>query len=405
MFSWISELTAPYRKKLSALSTAMRVLIFASVAAVAVFISIAAVGARFAYKVSLEGEYIATVKSKEQFKAAVNIVKEKVTGDNVESKVSTPEYSAVIALNNDIDSNQNVAEAIIEKTEDIVLASDIKIEGTEIGYVNKDELQSVIDGIYAAKAPEGSTCSFVENVEISDGYCLASEVAGAEEAAQMLSGLNVKAVATVVTDIETGFKTVTKKTNTQTVDYRQIETEGKNGLRRVTDEIVYLNGEEQSRTCLSDEVLSTPVDQVVVVGTAKTSATAAQMKIAKSSGFIFPLPNGVWQVSCYYGNGGHKGIDLRAPKGTQVFAVASGKVVFSGYDGSYGNCIRIDHGNGLVTTYAHASQLCARVGETVNAGEVIALVGSTGYSTGNHLHFEVHCSGTRVNPAPFIGIS
>ena len=183
MFSWISELTAPYRKKLSALSTAMRVLIFASVSAVAVFISIAAVGARFAYKVSLEGEYIATVKSKEQFKAAVNIVKEKVTGDNVESKVSTPEYSAVIALNNDIDSNQNVAEAIIEKTEDIVLASDIKIEGTEIGYVNKDELQSVIDGIYAAKAPEGSTCSFVENVEISDGYCLASEVAGAEEAA------------------------------------------------------------------------------------------------------------------------------------------------------------------------------------------------------------------------------
>lgn len=379
-------------------------LIFAGISTVAVMISIAAVGARFAYKVSYEGEYIATVKSKDQFKAAVSIVKEKVTGSDVEKSVSAPEYSAVIALNDEISSDQNVADAIIEKTDDIVLASDVKIAGKELGFVDKTELENAIDNIYKQKAPEGAQCSFVEEVEINEGYCLSSEVKNSEEAVSELSNLNVKAVATVVTDIETNFKVVTKKTSAQTVDYQKIQVEGKKGVRRVTDEVVYINGEEQGRNCLSDEVLSEPVDQVVVVGTAKTAATAAQIRIAKSSGFIFPLPNGVWQVSCYYGSSGHKGIDLRAPRGTQIFAAASGKVVFAGYDGSYGNCVRIDHGNGLVTTYAHASSLCVRTGESVNAGDVIALVGSTGFSTGNHLHFEVKCNGARVNPAPYIGV-
>lgn len=404
MLSWAGEITEPFRKKAKKLSRAVRVLIFAGFSTVAIFASIAAVGARFAYKVSYQGEYIATVKSKDQFKAAVSIVKEKVTGSDVESTVSAPEYSAVIALNNEISTDQNVADAIIEKTDDIVLASDVKINGKEIGFVKKDELESAINDIYKQKAPEGAQCSFVEEVEISDGYCLSSEIKESDEAVSELSNLNVKAVATVVTDIETNFKVVTKKTSSQTVDYKEIQVEGKKGVRRVTDEVVYLNGEVQEKTTLSDEVLSTPVDRVVVIGTAKTAATAAQIRIAKSSGFIFPLPNGVWQVSCYYGNGGHKGIDLRAPRGTQIFAVASGKVVFSGYDGSYGNCVRIDHGNGLITTYAHASSLCVRAGETVNAGEVIALVGSTGYSTGNHLHFEVNCNGARVNPAPYIGV-
>ncbi|MBR4761889.1 MAG: M23 family metallopeptidase, partial [Clostridia bacterium] len=64
----------------------------------------------------------------------------------------------------------------------------------------------------------------------------------------------------------------------------------------------------------------------------------------------------------------------------------------------------IDHGNGVSTLYAHASSLCVRAGDKVSAGDVIALVGSTGYSTGNHLHFEVHIGENRVNPQPYIGL-
>ena len=87
-----------------------------------------------------------------------------------------------------------------------------------------------------------------------------------------------------------------------------------------------------------------------------------------------------------------------------MFAVAGGRVIESKYDGDFGNCIKIDHGNGLVTLYAHASQLCVKVGDTVNAGDVIALVGSTGNSTGNHLHFSVLSGGKYVDPAPYIGL-
>jgi murein DD-endopeptidase MepM/ murein hydrolase activator NlpD len=78
-------------------------------------------------------------------------------------------------------------------------------------------------------------------------------------------------------------------------------------------------------------------------------------------------------------------------------AAASGRVTLAGVYRDYGNCVIIDHGNGLSTLYAHASKLCVSVGEYVSAGEVIALVGSTGNSTGNHLHFEVYPPGKDVD--------
>lgn len=98
----------------------------------------------------------------------------------------------------------------------------------------------------------------------------------------------------------------------------------------------------------------------------------------------------------------HRGLDIAAPKGTTIKAAASGKVIFSGYQGSYGNLIKIDHGNGVVTYYGHCSKLYAKVGEKVEAGDSIAAVGSTGNSTGNHLHFEIQLNGQCVNPQNYL---
>jgi murein DD-endopeptidase MepM/ murein hydrolase activator NlpD len=98
----------------------------------------------------------------------------------------------------------------------------------------------------------------------------------------------------------------------------------------------------------------------------------------------------------------HTGVDMSAPGGTPIHAAGSGLVVYSGWKRGYGNCITIDHGNGLATLYAHCSQLLVSVGETVSRGQVIAKVGTTGLSTGNHLHFEVRINGEPVDPTPYI---
>ena len=100
---------------------------------------------------------------------------------------------------------------------------------------------------------------------------------------------------------------------------------------------------------------------------------------------------------------GHSGIDLAVPIGTPIRAALPGTVITSTYNkAGYGNYVMLDHGNGLVTLYGHCSQLLARQGQTVEAGDVIALSGSTGRSTGPHLHFEVRVNGERTEPRKYL---
>lgn len=98
----------------------------------------------------------------------------------------------------------------------------------------------------------------------------------------------------------------------------------------------------------------------------------------------------------------HEGVDFAAASGTPIVAAAGGIVVASEATPDYGNMVDIDHGNGLVTRYAHASRLLVRVGDIVRPGQEIAKVGSTGRSTGPHLHFEVHVNGEPANPRGFL---
>lgn len=98
----------------------------------------------------------------------------------------------------------------------------------------------------------------------------------------------------------------------------------------------------------------------------------------------------------------HTGLDIACNYGTPIKAVAKGVVTFSGKNGSYGNLIKIDHGNGVETWYGHCSKLYAEVGKQINAGEVIAAVGSTGNSTGPHLHLEIRVNGKAVNPQEYM---
>ncbi len=101
----------------------------------------------------------------------------------------------------------------------------------------------------------------------------------------------------------------------------------------------------------------------------------------------------------------HSGLDFKGPTGAPIYAAAKGTVSFAGYKQGYGKCIEIDHGNGLMTRYAHMSRYGATLGQKVIAGDVIGAIGSTGRSTGPHLHFEVRINDRAVNPRPFLEAS
>ena len=100
----------------------------------------------------------------------------------------------------------------------------------------------------------------------------------------------------------------------------------------------------------------------------------------------------------------HTGVDISAGIGTDFTAMANGVVVKAEYNGAYGNMVIIDHGGGVQTLYAHGSEIIAQVGQEVKAGDVVLKVGSTGYSTGPHAHFEVRVNGTPVNPLDYVSI-
>jgi murein DD-endopeptidase MepM/ murein hydrolase activator NlpD len=101
----------------------------------------------------------------------------------------------------------------------------------------------------------------------------------------------------------------------------------------------------------------------------------------------------------------HPGLDIAANEGAPIAAAAAGRVIGAGRDGGYGNLIVIDNGNGVTTRYGHCSQIFARVGDTVAAGQTIGAVGSTGHSTGPHLHFEVRVNDNPVDPQQFVTVN
>jgi murein DD-endopeptidase MepM/ murein hydrolase activator NlpD len=126
---------------------------------------------------------------------------------------------------------------------------------------------------------------------------------------------------------------------------------------------------------------------------------------------IWPAPSS-HNITSYYGNRFHPvlkkykmhtGIDIGAPSGSSVIAANKGVVIVAGWQSGYGNTVIIDHGGGIATLYAHCSRLLVSTGQSVDSGSVIAKVGSTGLSTGPHLHFEVRKNGATVNPLQYTG--
>ena len=177
----------------------------------------------------------------------------------------------------------------------------------------------------------------------------------------------------------------------------RVEQQGKEGKKRVKYLVTKENGKEVSREAVDEQVLSAPVEEIVRSGT--------KVILSRGTGqFAWPARGG-YVTSGYGSRWGrlHAGIDIAGVSDRTVVAADHGKVVRAGWhSGGYGNYVVIDHQNGYRTLYAHLSSISVRAGETVERGEAIGVMGSTGHSTGVHLHFEVHRHGRTVNPLPFV---
>jgi murein DD-endopeptidase MepM/ murein hydrolase activator NlpD len=144
--------------------------------------------------------------------------------------------------------------------------------------------------------------------------------------------------------------------------------------------------------------------QIAAAAAPKTSTEVT----TSSSGFVRPVPGA---ISSGYGvrihpitgtKRMHNGVDMNASQGDPIRAVKAGSVILASVKGGYGNTVMIDHGGGMVTLYAHQSRIGVSVGQKVSAGAVIGYIGSTGDSTGPHLHFEVRINGNPVNPSKYL---
>jgi murein DD-endopeptidase MepM/ murein hydrolase activator NlpD len=127
---------------------------------------------------------------------------------------------------------------------------------------------------------------------------------------------------------------------------------------------------------------------------------------SNNKGYLWPTTSKT--ITAYFGASGsrwsstHTGLDIGVPSGSNIMASKGGTVVYSGWNGSYGYYVKIDHGNGIITAYAHNSRLLVSAGDKVKQGDIIALSGSTGNSTGPHLHFEVIVNGSFKNPLNYL---
>lgn len=166
----------------------------------------------------------------------------------------------------------------------------------------------------------------------------------------------------------------------------------------------YTNNKEEVKV----DSIQVAEDNIQTVVTKMVNAVEAEKSVAVVNGTrlaVTPLDGTItsrFGVVSRIRSGAHTGVDIARPVGTDIKAAGDGIVTFTAYSGSYGNLVKIDNGNGVETWYGHCSKIYTKVGQKVSAGDVIAAVGSTGNSTGPHLHFEIRINGTAINPQKYM---
>lgn len=208
--------------------------------------------------------------------------------------------------------------------------------------------------------------------------------------------LGIKAVRTIYYSESIKYSETSQKTTDLFEGSVKVKVKGVNGQNDITAKVTLIDGAEKGREIIEKKTVKQPVTQQLLVGS---------KRIAPSGKFMWPL-NSYRRVSSYYGYRGrefHPAIDIPCPRGTPVVASDAGVIIYARYTGGYGYLITIDHGNNVTTKYGHLSSIKVKLGQKVYQGQVIAASGSTGRSTGPHLHFELtNQSGNTINPLNYL---
>ena len=217
-----------------------------------------------------------------------------------------------------------------------------------------------------------------------------------------VSYLNVTSTRREVYNEDIPYPTNKTKSDKYYTTYSKVTKAGVPGEQRVTALVTYEDGVAVARQVLATEVLKEPVAREMTVGT-KNPIYSVGNASGTSKGFIWPTIGG--HVSCpIWGYKGHTGVDIAGcGYGSNIYASAAGTVVKVKWGNTgYGYHVIINHGDGIQTLYAHMSNIYVKNGQYVNQGDIIGAMGSTGNSTGTHLHFEIRINGQYVNPLNYV---
>ncbi len=399
---FIQDAVISFIEKVKSAPKLSRIIAFALAAVILIVVSVVSSGVRLTYNVKCNGAVLANVESASVYEQAIDLAC-KTVGIK-ELKENKTSLVPVLSVGGKNDSVQTVCSIILENASDICFGYSVSLDGKNLANIeNKTAVETAVNTRLASFNVEGAECEskFAKDLSITPAYFSVDTLSSDEFAVAEINKLDVITVANKTTILTVSYDTKTRKDTTKNAGYSKVLSKGINGESKRVETVTYLNGKVSSEPEVVEVILKYPIDEVIVVGTKNVYVTGTPQN-ASASGFKWPLAiRGV--ITSYWGDGrGHKGIDIGVPEGTQVVAVKGGTVIEQGYRSDYGWFVTIDHGNGIKTKYAHNKRNVVSVGQTVSAGQLIALSGNTGRSTGPHLHFEVIVGSNRVDPSIYI---
>lgn len=225
--------------------------------------------------------------------------------------------------------------------------------------------------------------------------------------------LSVRTVEVVEYTKTIAYETEKRESSSLYINQEKVSQAGVDGKTDIVDRIFKRNGVEEERERISEDIINEPVKEIILVGTkqpVKSSSPSRGSSTSSGSGSGKGTGSLKWPTQGYISSRFgqrwgrfHSGIDIAASTGTPIYAADGGTVSYSAFNnGGYGNLVKVNHGGGMVTFYAHMSSRAVSSGQSVSKGQLLGYVGSTGNSTGPHLHFEVRINGTAQNPLNYL---
>ncbi|MBQ8000944.1 MAG: peptidoglycan DD-metalloendopeptidase family protein [Ruminococcus sp.] len=357
--------------------------------------------------VSVGGEQIATIENEKVLTQASAQMHNALAGTSTNESATTPVIQVSYPTLTTVEkaSVTDVYEKLVDCNEAVVSgAGGLYVDGVFYGAAEDAQaLTSALTAILSeakAKYDDTTTTTFNNDVQvITDVYATESIKSVEEIIESARQNFSIRLETDLTVEYEKYYTTVYEYDESKLDTYSEVLTAGEMGTQKVFYRLVYIDGVQTDAVVQSSVTTKEPVDQVVLVGT-KESYSA-------TGNFIWPVPYTGNITSTFEHRWGtfHYGIDIswNGVYGADIVASDAGTVIWAGWDNSgYGNYVIIDHGNGYQTLYAHCCDVYVSIGDKVHQGDVVAGVGSTGYSTGDHLHFEIIENGVKVDPELFV---